>query len=373
MLALAPTKLFTGGETIEGATVTIRDGIIASVSAARDPAATRLDGLLAPGFIDVQVNGGAGLLFNDAPQAETLAAIAAAHRRFGVTSVMATLISDTRDKAQAAIAAVEQAVKAKAAGVLGLHLEGPWLSTARRGVHPAEHLRAFSAEDLDLLTRPRSFPLLVTLAPERVEPELIEHLARAGVIVSLGHTAASAEQIEAAIAAGARGFTHLFNAMPPLEGRKPGAVGAALVHDEAWAGLILDGVHVHAVSARVALACKTARRLMLVSDAMATVGSENPSMSLFGERVEVKDGALRTSDGTLAGAHLELAAAVRNATSMLGASVEEALRMATLTPAEFLGVAHERGAIAEGRRADLVLLDNALNVRSVWVGGELVG
>ena len=372
MIALAPRKLFTGLKSIEGATVYIRDGRIASVSASPDPSARELDGLLAPGFIDVQVNGGAGLLFNDAPEVETLAAIAAAHQRFGVTGFMATLISDRSEKAEAAIDAVEQAVKANVAGVLGLHLEGPWLSHPRRGVHPAQHLRAFTSEDLDLLTRPRSFPLLITIAPERVEPAVIERLARAGVIVSLGHTAASAEEIAVAIEAGARGFTHLFNAMAPLEGRKPGAVGAALVHDNAWAGLILDGIHVHPISARVALTCKTARRLMLVSDAMATVGSQTPSMSLFGERMEVKDGALRTSTGTLAGAHLELASAMRNATAMLGASVEEALRMATLTPAEFLGVERQRGAIVEGRRADFVLLDDTLQVRAVWVGGEQV-
>jgi N-acetylglucosamine-6-phosphate deacetylase len=370
MIALAPKRLFTGLESIEGATVTVRDGRIASVSTTPDPSATKLDGLLAPGFIDVQVNGGAGLLFNDAPEVETLAALAAAHRRFGVTSFMATLISDTDEKVKAALDAVERAVKANVAGVLGLHLEGPGLSSARRGVHPAELLRAFTSEDLDLLARPRPFPLLITVAPERVEPAAIERLTRAGVIVSIGHTGASSEQIDAAIEAGAKGFTHLFNAMPPLEGRKPGAVGAALIHSDAWASLILDGIHVHPVSARVALACKTARRLMLVSDAMATVGSNTSSMSLFGERVEVKDGALRTSAGTLAGAHLELASAVRNARAMLGASVEDALRMATLTPAEFLGVERERGAIADGRRADFVLLDDALHVAAVWVGGE---
>lgn len=176
--------------------------------------------------------------------------------------------------------------------------------------------------------------------------------------------------VEETLAAGATGFTHLFNAMPPMEGRNPGALGVALGSRSSWAGLILDGIHVHPASARAAFAAKTAAKLILVSDAMATIGSDDPSMSLFGERIEVRDGALRTEAGTLAGAHLELSGAVRNAVSMLHATREEALRMASLTPAEFLGVNHERGRIATGQRADFVLLDDALNVKSTWTGGH---
>ncbi len=372
MLALSPSRLFTGNEMLEGATMRIADGRIVDVTMASLAGAIRLDGLLAPGFIDVQVNGGGGVLFNDAVTVEALQTIAAAHRRFGVTGFMATLISDDRDKAASAIDAVTAAVKSGVQGLLGLHLEGPWLSDPRRGVHPSQYLRKLDAADLTLLTRKRPFPLMITVAPEQVSLEDLRALSGSGVIVSLGHTAAGSDEIEAALGAGATGFTHLFNAMPPLEGRKPGAVGAALGHREAWAGLILDGIHVHPLSARAAFAAKTSRKLMLVSDAMATIGSSSGSMSLFGETITVSDGALRTASGTLAGAHLELSAAVRNAVTILGATPEEALRMASLTPAEFLRVDGERGRIVAGARADLVLLGTNLDVLETWIGGSRV-
>jgi N-acetylglucosamine-6-phosphate deacetylase len=342
------------------------------VSPAPSPSSVRLDGLLAPGFIDIQVNGGGGVLFNDAPKVETLATIAAAHRQFGVTGFLATLISDDRAKVVAAIDAVTRAVDAGVAGLLGLHLEGPWLSDPRRGVHPAKFLRKFDDEDLKLIAQMRPFPVLVTVAPEQIDAISLKELAAAGVTISLGHTAANAEDVEAALAAGATGFTHLFNAMPPLEGRKPGPVGAALGNRGSWAGIILDGIHVHPISARAAFAAKTARKLILVSDAMATIGSDNPSMSLFGEEIAVSDGALRTASGTLAGAHLEMASAARNAVGLLGASAREALRMASLTPAEFLGVDRERGRIAKGARADFVLLGSSLEVLGTWIGGNKV-
>ena len=370
MLALAPTRLFTGSEILESHTVHISEGRILDVTAATSPAAIKLDGLLAPGFIDIQVNGGGGVLFNDAPTAESLRTIAAAHARFGVTGLMATLISDDRGKIARAIDAVTEAVEDETDGVLGLHLEGPWLSEPRRGVHPSKHLRTLDDEDIRLLTQKRPFPRMITVAPEQVDAETIETLSTAGVIVSLGHTDAPAEQVEAALAAGATGFTHLFNAMPPMEGRNPGPVGVALANRNCWAGLILDGIHVNATSARAAFAAKTWRKLMLVSDAMATVGSKDPRMSLFGEKIEVKEGALRTAGGTLAGAHLDLSLAVRNAVSLLGATPSEALRMASLTPAEFLGVAFSRGRMGTGARADFVLLDDKLAPKTTWIGGN---
>jgi N-acetylglucosamine-6-phosphate deacetylase len=372
MLALSPARLFTGEEILEGATVHIRDGRIAAVTTTPDPAAVKLDGLLASGFIDIQVNGGGGVLFNDSPTVDTLATIAAAHRKFGVTGFMATLISDDREKTAKAIDAVADAVKAGVEGLLGLHLEGPWLSEPRRGVHPARHLREFDAADLELIAQKRSFPVLITVAPEHIDAASIKTLHRAGVIVSIGHTAATSDQVDDTIAAGATGFTHLFNAMPPMEGRNPGPVASALGNTDVWAGIILDGVHVHAASARVAFIAKAARKLMLVSDAMSTVGSKDDSMSLFGETISVSGGALRTASGTLAGAHLEMSAAVRNAVALLGATPSEALRMASLTPAEFLGVDKERGKIAPGARADLVLLGPGLDVLATWIGGNQV-
>ncbi len=371
MLSLSPTRVFTGTETIEGATVHVREGKIVDVVRSGPPG-VKLDGTLAPGLIDVQVNGGGGVLFNDAPSVGTLRTMTAAHAQFGVTGIMATLISDGREKIAAAIEAVAAGIAQGIPGLVGLHLEGPWLSAAKRGVHPERFLRALDTDDMKLLTQRRGFPVMATVSPERASPRDVKTLAEAGVLVCIGHTAASAEDVEALLAAGAVGFTHLFNAMPALEGRKPGPVGVALSSRKVWAGLILDGIHVHPLSARVAFGAKTARKLILVSDAMATVGAKDPGMSLFGQRIEVKDGALRTPAGTLAGAHLDLSVAARNALSMLGASTEEALRMTGLTPAEFLRVDHQRGRIAIGGRADMALFGPGLDVRGVWIGGQQV-
>jgi N-acetylglucosamine-6-phosphate deacetylase len=372
MLALSPTRLFNGEKLLEGTTVRIDKGQVVEITTAPQTDAIKLDGLLAPGFIDIQVNGGGGVLFNDSPTVDALATIAAAHRQFGVTGFMATLISDDQTKLAPAVRAVSEAIEAGLEGLLGLHLEGPWLSEPRRGIHPARYLREFDAADLDLIAQKRPFPVLVTVAPEHIDAASIRTLRRAGVIVSIGHTAATSDEVDDAIAAGATGFTHLFNAMPPMEGRKPGPVASALGNPDVWAGIILDGIHVHPASARAAFIAKTARKLVLISDAMATIGSKSLSMSLFGEKIDVSGAALRTASGTLAGAHLEMSAAVRNATTLAGAKPEEALRMASFTPAEFLGVAHERGCIAPGRRADLVLLDAGLNVLSTWIGGSQI-
>lgn len=370
MLALAATRVFTGTELLEGATLYIRDGEIAAISSGMASGAERLDGMLAPGLIDLQVNGGGGVLFNDAPDVETLRTMAVAHARLGVTGIMATLISDERGKLQAALDAVERGVNESLPGLLGLHLEGPWLSAHRRGVHPGTFLRRLDTEDMRKLLRRRAFPVMVTLAPEQATPEEVKALADFGVTVSIGHTAASHEDVEALLAAGATGFTHLFNAMPPLESRKPGAIGVALADRASWASLILDGIHVHPVTARAALAAKSPRKLFLVSDAMATVGSDSPDMKLFGEQISVSGGALRTAEGTLAGAHLDLPTAMRNAMSMLGAPPEDALRMASRTPAEFLRIHMKRGCIAPGARADLILLGPDLDVRRVWIAGS---
>jgi N-acetylglucosamine-6-phosphate deacetylase len=372
MLQLAAAWVFTGTELLDRATVTIDAGRIVDVERGVATGAAFLDGWLAPGLVDVQVNGGGGAMFNDAPTVETLRTIAAAHAQRGVTAIMATLISDERGKIAAAIDAVERGVGEGLPGLLGLHLEGPWLSAPRRGVHPQRFLRALDAGDMRLLAQKRPFPVMVTLAPEHASPEEVAALAAAGVTVSIGHTAAASAEVEALLAAGATGFTHLFNGMPPLAGREPGPVGAALANREAWAGLILDGIHVHPVSARAAFAAKTARKLVLVSDAMATVGSDKPSMTLFGEEIAVTDGALRTPAGTLAGAHLDLSMAARNAVRLLGASREDALRMASLTPAAFLRRDRDHGRIAPGARADLVLVSPDLDVRGVWIAGEKV-
>jgi N-acetylglucosamine-6-phosphate deacetylase len=329
--------------------------------------------LLLPGFIDVQVNGGGGVLFNDDPSAESIRAIGAAHRRFGTTGFMPTLISDDLDTIGRAIAAVQCALDAGMAGVLGIHIEGPFLNSARRGVHDSKHLRPLDAGLVSMLSGLRTGRTILTLAPEMTTPEIVAKLAAAGILVSAGHSNASYGETTAAIAQGLRGFTHLFNGMARLEPRDPGIVGAALYDDSTWCGIIVDGHHVDPVVLKLALRCKRQDRFMLVTDGMPAVGSSEPSFVLQGRVIRVVDGICRDENGTLAGTALDMAAAVRNAVSLLGLDIVEAARMASEYPAQFLNLGHELGRIAPGYRANLVLMDDAFRVRKTWIEGAAPG
>ena len=326
--------------------------------------------MLLPGFIDVQVNGGGGVLFNEAPTVETIRRIGAAHRRYGTTGFLPTLISDRVEVMREALAAVEQALAEGVPGLLGIHLEGPYLAPARKGVHDAKYFHVPGADELALLCAPHRGIRLVTLAPDRVLPASIRALAAAGVIVCAGHTAADYETTRAALDAGVRGFTHLFNAMTPFGSREPGVVGAALEDAASWCGIIVDGHHVHPASLRVAIAAKARGKMLLVTGAMPPVGADRPDYVLNGETITVKDGICQTASGVLAGSALDMAAAVRNTVQMLGLPLDEAVRMASTWPAEFLGLGASRGRIAAGCRADLVAMDDALRVQQSWIGGE---
>lgn len=328
------------------------------------------DGLLLPGFIDLQVNGGGGVLFNDAPSVESIRAIGAAHRRFGTTAFLPTLISADLDIVAHAIAAVRAAIAAGVPGVLGIHIEGPFLNVARKGVHDPAKLRELDPSALGLLTSLQGGRTLVTLAPEMTTPKLIEQLVAAGVVVSAGHTNASYAEIRAALAHGLTGFTHLFNAMSQLTGREPGTVGAALDDQRSWCGIIVDGEHTDPVVLRIALRCKPHDRFMLVTDAMPSVGTSQQSFELQGRRITVRGHTCVDEDGRLAGSNIDMASCVRNAVAMLGVPLPQAVRMASQIPAEFLGVAHEYGRIAAGQRANLVLTDDELNVRETWIDGK---
>lgn len=326
--------------------------------------------VLAPGFIDLQVNGGGDVLFNDAPSVETLRRIALAHRRYGTTGFLATLISSHRDVLRAAIEAVRQAIATGVPGVLGIHIEGPFIATARKGVHDPRAFRAADAEDIELITAPGHGCTLLTLAPERVSTDQIAELRRRGVIVAAGHTDASYEDTRRALDAGLGGFTHLFNAMSPLQGRAPGAVGAALEDRASWCGIIVDGQHVHPASLRVALAAKRAGQVILVTDAMPPVGGTSTSFRLDDRVVTCVDGRCTTPDGVLAGSCLDMASAVRNTVQRLGLDLPEALRMASAYPATALGLGTTFGRIAPGYRADLVALDAEARIQAVWYAGE---
>ena len=324
---------------------------------------------LVPGFIDVQVNGGGGVLFNEAPTVETIRRIGAAHRRFGTTGFLPTLISDDVQVMRAALDAVEQALAEHVPGVLGIHLEGPYLAPARKGVHDSKYFHAPGSDELALLCAPHRGVRLLTLAPERVPLASIGALAAAGVVVCAGHTAADYATTHAALTAGVRGFTHLFNAMTPFGSREPGVVGAALEDVDSWCGLIVDGHHVHPASLRVAIAAKPRGKMLLVTDAMPPVGADHPVFVLNGETITAKDGICQTAQGVLAGSALDMAGAVRNAVQMLGLPLGEAVRMASTYPADFLGLGDSHGRIAAGYQADLVVLDDEYQVQQSWIAG----
>jgi N-acetylglucosamine-6-phosphate deacetylase len=371
--ALTGARVFDGARLVDGCAVVIDDGRVAAVVPQADVPAgigrREIAGLLAPGFIDVQVNGGGGVLFNDVTTADGIRTIGVAHRRFGTVGFLPTLITDAREKLGAALRATEAAIAANVPGVLGVHLEGPFLNPERKGVHEPRFMRPIDDEDIALIESARAGRIMMTVAPEKVPAATIRRLATAGVVLSAGHTAAPLETIRVARAAGLTGFTHLFNAMPPLAGRDPGPVGAALDDPEAWCGLIVDMHHVSATSLRIAIAARGWQRMMLVTDAMPSVGSPEGSFMLLGREISRRDGRLTTTDGTLAGSDLDMATAVRNTVAALGLPLEAALHMASEAPAAYLGLEAELGRIAPGYRASLVLLDDDLVVTETWIDG----
>jgi N-acetylglucosamine-6-phosphate deacetylase len=354
--------------------VLVERGLITAVLATNHPRV--LDGarhdlggrLLLPGFIDCQVNGGGGVLFNHEPSVEGIRAIAAAHRRFGTTGLLPTLISDEAEVMGRAIAAVDAAMD-QVPGVLGIHIEGPYIAPARKGVHAEATLRAPDAREIALSTSLKRGRTVLTLAPECVPAEALREFLAAGVVVSVGHTAADYDTVRRALAVGVRGFTHLFNAMTPLQSRAPGAVGAALEDRDSWCGVIVDGAHVHPASLKVALAAKPRGKVFLVTDAMPTVGAPAAEFVLNGETITIKDGIARTADGTLAGSVISMIDAVRNCVELLGLPLEEAARMASTYPAEFLGLGRSHGRIAPGYQADFTVIDAGFTVHETWIGG----
>jgi N-acetylglucosamine-6-phosphate deacetylase len=350
----------------DGVAVTIEgDRIVAVGEPIGDERIDLAGAILAPGFVDLQVNGGGDVMLNDSPDAATMARIADAHLQFGVTSLLPTLISDDLAKSAAAIAALNAA---DIPGVIGLHLEGPFLSPARKGAHDPAHFRPPDDAALALLTSLRRGKMLVTLAPDVAAPPQIARLVAAGVVVAAGHSAATYDQVRAALDAGLSGFTHLFNAMSPLGSRAPGMVGAALEDRGSWCGIIVDGHHVHPAALKIALAAKPKGSVLLVTDAMGPVGGISDNFVLNGERIERRNGVF-SNGRSLAGSCLDMATAVRNAIRLLDVEPAEALRMASLYPARAMGLEQEIGAIAPGRRADLVLMDDHLLVQQVWRAG----
>jgi N-acetylglucosamine-6-phosphate deacetylase len=373
-LALTGARVLVEEGLRDDATILIEDSLILDV-VDRPPEAIESRALpegsiLAPGFIDVQANGGGGVMFNETPTIDAALAIAAAHRRFGTTSLLPTIITDRPEIMEAAVMAASRAMDLPDSGVTGIHLEGPFLSRLRPGVHDPRFIRRMThADALWLAEQAGRLPLMLTVAPEEVEDSFLSLIAAAGGKLSAGHTAASFERINQAVGLGLTGMTHLYNAMPPIAGREPGPVGAALLNKTLWCGLIIDGVHVHAASLRLALAARPEARMLLVTDAMSVLGTTDRAFRLYGETMLRRHGRLEREDGTLAGADLDMATAVRNALPLVGDDIARVLRMASTYPAAFMAL-EDRGRIAPSLRADLVLLSSNLAVLGTWLGGN---
>src|SRR3954453_3992113 len=349
MLALCPSRILAPSGFETDRCLLIKDGRIVDLMPLADcpPNASPefLEGDLVPGFIDLQVNGGGGVLFNDQPTIEGIEAIGRAHRAFGTTGFLPTLITDELEVVERAMRAVEGAIAKGVPGVLGIHIEGPFINSEKVGIHDPGKIRKIDEAAVELLASLTNGVTLVTLAPELAPSGLIASLAARRVVLAAGHTAASYEQARRALDDGVTGFTHLFNAMTQLTGRAPGAVGAALDSD-AWCGIIVDGFHVHPASLRIALAAKGPDKLVLVTDAMPTVGSEETAFLLGDRPIHVDAGRLAADDGTLAGSNLDMATAVGNAAQAFQVDLATAIRMASLNPASALGIHEMTGSIA---------------------------
>ena len=376
--AITGATIFNGEEWRARSALLVRDGSVDSIVASDAlPAGVTVveadGGLLAPGFVDVQVNGGGGVMFNDHPHAEAIRAICAAHAPFGTTALLPTLITDTPEITAKAIAAGAEAARRKIPGFLGLHLEGPHLSLSRKGAHDPALIRPMSAADQAALlaARDRMPVLLTTVAPETVAAWQIANLTAGGVVVSLGHSDSGYALTATAAEAGASMVTHLFNAMSQIGNREPGLVGAALDSSALSCGLIADDIHVDPASIGIALRAKKGPgKIFLVTDAMATIGTDMTSFTLNGRSIRRENGRLTLEDGTLAGADLDMISAVRFMHRTIGVELGEALRMASLYPAASIGQGARHGRLAPGAAADIVHLSDALDVRSVWIGGE---
>lgn len=365
-------RFFDGHHWYDNKIVTVANGKIKSFAQEADALQVVLPGAVVPGFIDVQVNGGGGRLFNHSPGLESLRLMMRAHAKYGVTAMLPTVITSSCQTLSKAADAVAQAIAVREPGILGIHFEGPHISQAKNGIHNADLIREISAEEWLVYRRQDLGVKVITVAPETVCNNTIAQLIEAGLIVCLGHTNAPYEQVSEALAAGATGFTHLFNAMSALTSRTPGAVGAALEDADAWCGLILDGLHVHPATARIAQKVKAKGKLFLVTDAMSTIGSEQHSFELDGRAITLRGNQLTDKDGTLAGSALDMITAVNNAVTLLHLDADEAIRMASLYPAQFLGVSQQSGQLMVGSDANFVQLQSGpghFKVLQSWYQG----
>ena len=373
--AISGATIFDGEKMLQQHSVIIDDQKVVAIVADQDLPANitshRLNGgTLTAGFIDLQVNGGGGVLFNNTPTLDSLNAIIQGHLSKGVTAILPTLVSDEKSVLQAGINAVRQAMAQDMPGIIGVHIEGPFFNMERRGVHNQAHIRPLSQQDIDWLCSEADIPMMLTLAPEQTSQGQIKQLADAGITVCAGHSNGLAQDIHNAVEEGLSGFTHLYNAMRPVTGREPGVVGSALLADTCWCGIIVDNHHVHADCIKLAHRTKPLGKLYLVSDAMATIGSENKSFTLYGETIHEEQGRLLNSEGKLAGSAIGLIDAVRISHQDVGLELSECLNMASRYPAEFMQISDQYGRIAPGYSANMVYFNEQFEVQQTWLAGQ---
>lgn len=368
---IAVVKYFDGENHHHNKALSIKNGVITAIEDLQEGEAINGEEFIVPGFIDIQVNGGGGFILNKIKTLEELKKMFQAHARFGSTAILPTLITDELTVMSSAADIIAAAIRCKTPGIIGVHFEGPHLSVAKKGAHSQSFIRPISSEEWQILERKDLGQIIVTLAPEMVSATDITRMVNLGIKVCLGHSNADYATAQKAVDAGASGFTHLYNAMSPLQGREPGMTGCALLNDNTFCGIIVDGHHVDYASCRLALKAKPAGKVLLVTDAMPPVGTDQQSFDFFDRQVFLNDGKLTSSTGELAGSVLTMAQAVKNTIKHLAVPQAEALRMASLYPAQFLGL-QNKGQITVGADADFIVLSELGDVKQTWIAGQRV-
>ena len=374
--ALTGAKLFTGENFLENKALLIEDkyiaGIVGKANIPKNFEIQKLNGgILSPGFIDLQVNGGGGKLFNNSPDKESLNTIIEAHQYFGSTSIMPTVISDSLNILQKCTETISNEINNNHS-LLGVHIEGPFFNAKYRGVHQKKYINTINASYLSLFEKLDEFPVMITLAPECISIKQLKYLKSLGFKILAGHTDASYDQLEEAIKYGLDGFTHLFNAMGQISAREPSVVGSAFDFDETSASIIVDLHHVHPSLINLSFKQKPKGKLFFVSDSMATINHAEPSFELYDEMVSESNGRIINSEGKLAGSSITQIDAIKNAYQKCNIPLESAIAMATLYPAKYLGVSHYIGQLKKGHRADLAHFDSSFKVRNVWLSGKKI-
>ncbi|MEZ9059618.1 N-acetylglucosamine-6-phosphate deacetylase [Vibrio pelagius] len=374
MYALSNCKIYTGSDVLTDHAVVIENGLIKQVCPVAElPSGIEVRDLeganLSPGFIDLQLNGCGGVMLNDEITADTMQIMHRANLKSGCTSFLPTLITSSDEDMRAVITAAREYHNQYQNQSLGLHLEGPYLNVAKKGIHSVDHIRKSDNGMIDLICENSDLVAKVTLAPELNDPEHIERLHKAGVVVSIGHTNATYAEARKGFESGITFATHLFNAMTPMVGREPGVVGAIYDTPEVYAGIIADGFHVDYANIRIAHKIK-GEKLVLVTDATAPAGADMEYFIFVGKKVYYRDGKCVDENGTLGGSALTMIEAVQNTVEHAGIALEEALRMATLYPATAMGVEDKLGRIKKGMVANLAVFDRDFNVKATVVNGQ---